>query len=244
VPDEPDLRPPAGDPPPPDREPAAAWIPPSWRERIDLLTDTPAWPPGRIAAGTLALVVLVAAAVFALRPSGGAAPEVTLPRAGSAADPATTTTTTAPAVVAHAAGAVQAPGVYRLEPGARAGDLVAAAGGAAADADLQRLNLAAPVADGEQLYVPRIGEVAAPPAPGPAGGGASGAGAGEGDGPVDLNTATAEELEELPGVGPAIAEAILDERERRGRFTAVEDLLDVRGIGDARLEQVRDLVTV
>jgi competence protein ComEA len=241
---EPDLIPPAGDPPPPSPEPAPAWLPPSWRERIDLLTDPPAWPPGRVAAGALALVALVVAGVFVLRPSGGSAPEVTLPRAGSAADPATTTTTAAPVVVAHAAGAVQAPGVYRLEPGARAGDLVAAAGGAAPDADVQRLNLAAPVADGEQLYVPRIGEVATPPPAGPAGGGASGAAAGDGDGPVDLNTATAAELEELPGVGPAIAEAILDERERRGRFDTVEDLLDVRGIGDARLEQLRDLVTV
>jgi competence protein ComEA len=218
-------------------------LPPGWRERIDLLTDPPTWPPGRVAAGALVLVALAAAAVFLLRPSAGAAPEVTLPRAGSAADPATTTTTAAPAVVAHAAGAVQAPGVYRLEPGARAGDLVAAAGGAAQNADLQRLNLAAPVADGEQLYVPRIGEVAAPPPAGPAGGSPSSAG-GHADGPVDLNTATAAELEELPGVGPAIAEAILDERERRGRFDTVEDLLDVRGIGDARLEQLRDLVTV
>jgi len=209
---------------------------------MDLLTDPPAWPPGRVAAGALVLVVLAATAVFLLRPSGGAAPEVTLPRAGSATDPATTTTTAAPTVVAHAAGAVNAPGVYRLEPGARAGDLVAAAGGAAQDADVQRLNLAAPVTDGEQLYVPRIGEVAAPVPAGPAAGG--GAAEGEADGPVDLNTATAAELEELPGVGPAIAEAILDERERRGRFAAVEDLLDVRGIGDARLEQLRDLVTV
>jgi competence protein ComEA len=147
-------------------------------------------------------------------------------------------------VVAHAAGAVQAPGVYRLEAGARAGDLVAAAGGAAPDADVQRLNLAAPVADGEQLYVPRIGEVAAPPPAGPAGGGPSDAAGGASGGPVDLNTATAAQLEELPGVGPAIAGAILDERERRGRFDTVDDLLDVRGIGDARLEQLRDLVTV
>jgi competence protein ComEA len=242
VPDEPDLRPPAGDDAlPPSPEPGPAWLPPSWRERIDLLTEPPAWPPGRVAVGALALLALAVAAVFVLRPSGGAAPEVTLPTAGGAADPATTTTTEAPAVVAHAAGAVQAPGVYRLEPGARAGDLVAAAGGAAQDADLQRLNLAAPVADGEQLYVPRIGEVAAPVPAAPAGGGAAAAGS---DGPVDLNTATAAELEELPGVGPAIAEAILDERERRGRFDTVEDLLDVRGIGDARLEQLRDLVTV
>jgi competence protein ComEA len=216
--------------------------PPSWRERLQLVTDPPSWTPGRLAAAAVALLVAVGAVVLVLRPPAGSAPEVTLPRAGTAADPAPTTTTAPPAVVAHAAGAVQAPGVYRLEPGARAGDLVAAAGGAAPDADLQQLNLAAPVADGERVYVPRVGEVAPPPVAGATGGGPAGEGAA--DGPVNLNTATAEQLEELPGVGPAIAAAILDERERRGRFATVDDLLDVRGIGDARLEQLRDLVTV
>ncbi len=222
---------------------AAAWLPPTWRERLELLTDPPAWTPARLAAVAAGLVVAVVAGVVLLRPPGGPTPEVTLPRAGTAGDPAPTTTTTAPAVVAHAAGAVQAPGVYRLDAGARAGDLLEAAGGAAPDADVQRLNLAAPVADGAQVYVPRIGEV--PPAP--VGGGAAGSTApagGTGGGPVNLNTATAEQLEELPGVGPAIASAILDERERRGRFATVDELLDVRGIGDARMEQLRDLVTV
>jgi competence protein ComEA len=213
---------------------------PTWRERLELLTDPPSWTPGRLAAAAVGLLVAVGLVVLLLRPPGGSAAEVTLPRAGTAADPAPTTTTAPPVLVAHAAGAVQAPGVYRLDPGARAADLVAAAGGATPDADLQRLNLAAPVADGEQVYVPRVGE-AAPPAAAPSGSAAVG---GEGGGPVNLNTATAEELEELPGVGPAIAAAIVDERERRGRFATVDDLLDVRGIGDARLEQLRDLVTV
>ena len=163
-----------------------------------------------------------------------------MPRAGTAADPAPTSTTAPPTVVAHAAGAVRGPGVYRLEPGARAADLVEAAGGAAPDADLQRLNLAAPVADGERVYVPRVGEVVAPPVAGPAAPGASG----DIGGRVNLNTATAADLEELPGVGPAIAAAIIDERDRRVRFATVDDLLDVRGIGDVRLEQLRDLVTV
>ena len=236
MPDEPTSLPPApesGGPPPT-----------TWRERIELLTDPPSWTPARMAAAAVGLLVAVGLVVLLLRPPAGSAPEVTLPRAGTAADPAPTTTTAPPAVVAHAAGAVQAPGVYRLDPGARAGDLVAAAGGAAPDADLQRLNLAAPVADGERVYVPRIGEVAPPPAAGPTGGAGGGTGEGSGDGPLDLNTATADQLEELPGVGPAIAAAILDERERRGRFATVDDLLDVRGIGEARLEQLRDLVTV
>jgi competence protein ComEA len=226
----------------PDPRPADADATPTWRERIELLTDPPSWTPGRLAAAAAGVLVAVGAVIVLLRPAGGAPAEVTLPRAGTAADPATTTTTTAPEVVAHAAGAVRAPGVYRLEPGARAADLLAAAGGAAPEADLQQLNLAAPVADGERVYVPRVGEVPPPAVPGPAAGGATGAATGEG--PVDLNTATAEQLEELPGVGPAIAAAILDERERRGRFATVDDLLDVRGIGDARLEQLRELVTV
>lgn len=217
--------------------------PPTWRERLELLTDPPSWTPARLAAAAVGLLLAVGLVVLLLRPPAGAAPEVTLPRAGTAADPAPTTTTAPPAVVAHAAGAVRAPGVYHLEPGARAADLVAAAGGAAPDADLQQLNLAAPVTDGQRVYVPRVGEVVAPPAAGPAGPGDSASGSPEG-GPVNLNTATAEQLEELPGVGPAIAAAIIDERDRRGRFAAVEDLLDVRGIGDARLEQLRDLVTV
>ncbi len=241
MPDEPDPELPVADPTSPAAE--VAWVPASWRERLDLLTDPPSWTPGRLAAVAAGVLLAAGVVVLLLRPAGGTPPEVTLPRAGTAADPAPTTTTTAPAVVAHAAGAVRAPGVYRLDPGARAADLVAAAGGAAPEADLQRLNLAAPVADGERVYVPRVGEVAPPPATGPTGV-AAGSDGEAGSGPVDLNTATAEQLEELPGVGPAIAAAILDERERRGRFATVDDLLDVRGIGDARLEQLRDLVTV
>jgi competence protein ComEA len=228
MPDEPDPVLPTDDPPP------------TWRERLELLADPPSWTPGRLAAAAVGLLLAVGLVVLLLRPPGGSAAEVTLPRAGTAADPATTTTTAPVQVVAHAAGAVRAPGVYRLESGSRAADLVAAAGGATPDADLQRLNLAAPVADGERVYVPRVGEVAPPAVAGPSGG----ASEGSGDGPVNLNTATAEQLEELPGVGPAIAAAILDERERRGRFATVDDLLDVRGIGEARLEQLRDLVTV
>lgn len=221
--------------------PSLTDAPPTWRERLELLTEPPSWTPGRLAAAAVGLLVAGGLVVLLLRPPGGSAAEVTLPRAGTAADPATTTTTTPPQVVAHAAGAVQAPGVYRLDPGARAADLVAAAGGAAPDADLQQLNLAAPVADGERVYVPRAGEVVAPPVAGPSGGAAGGGSEG---GPVNINTATAEQLEELPGVGPAIAAAIVDERERRGRFAAVDDLLDVRGIGEAKLEQLRDQATV
>jgi len=212
---------------------------------VDLLTASSPWTSGRLAAAAVALAVAAVAVVVLLRPAAGSTPEVRLPRAGSAGDPAPTTTTTAPAVVAHAAGAVQAPGVYRLAAGARTGELVDAAGGPAPGADLQRLNLAAPVTDGERVYVPRVGEAVVPVPATPNGGAGAGAGGdGATAGPVNVNTATAEQLEELPGVGPVIAAAIVDERERRGRFATVDDLLDVRGIGEARLDQLRDLVTV
>ena len=155
-------------------------------------------------------------------------------------------------LVAHAAGAVVHPGVYTLDPTARVDDLVRAAGGLAPDADAARINLAAPLADGARVYVPRIGEAAAPPIVGPEGaappGGTDPAAPGaDGDAPdalIDLNTADEEELDELPGVGPAIAAAIVAFREENGGFASVDDLLDVRGIGEAKLAEIRPLVTV
>jgi competence protein ComEA len=153
--------------------------------------------------------------------------------------------TTVPAsVVVHAAGAVAVPGIHSLPPGSRVSDLLAAAGGPAPDADLDRVNLAAPVGDGERVWFPRVGEDVEPPVVAGAGGGAS---PGGGSGPpalVDLNTATAEELDALPGIGPATASAILEHRAGHGPFASVDGLLDVPGIGEAKLAQLRDLVTV
>lgn len=154
-------------------------------------------------------------------------------------EPASVTTTTAlpGPVVVHVAGAVGAPGVQRLPAGARVIDAVDAAGGLLPDADASRVNLAAELVDGTQVYVPAIGEVAPPAA------GASGAG-GEGSGPIDLNIADSAALETLPGVGPATAAAIIDHRDRNGPFASVDGLLEVRGIGEAKLAQLRDLVRV
>ncbi len=167
---------------------------------------------------------------------------------GSGQDPAAAGAT--PELVVQAAGAVRVPGVYRLAGGSRVDDLVRAAGGLIAEADVDRVNLAAPLGDGERVWVPRRGEVEVPSVVAGGGGGAA-APAGEpgGDptsGPVvvDLNTATAEELDTLPGVGPATAAAILAHRDEHGRFTSVDELLDVRGIGEAKLEQIRPLVRV
>jgi competence protein ComEA len=122
-------------------------------------------------------------------------------------------------------------------------DAVDAGGGALPEADLAKINLAAPLEDGQQVYVPRLGELAggAAAAPGLGGGGAGAGGESE---IVDLNTADVSQLDGLPGVGPAIAQAIVDHRESNGPFTSVDDLLDVRGIGEAKLADLRDRVTV
>jgi competence protein ComEA len=139
-------------------------------------------------------------------------------------------------VVVHVVGAVTQAGVEHLPAGSRVVDALDAAGGTAPDADLARLNLAQVLDDGEQVYVARVGEV--PPAPAESPASAAGPAA-----KINLNTASAEELDELPGVGPATAEAIIAAREDH-RFASVDDLLDVRGIGEAKLAELRDRATV
>ena len=140
----------------------------------------------------------------------------------------------APPLVVHVVGAVRTPGLYRLARGKRVADAVERAGGANGKADLALINLAAPVADGQQIVVP----ARAPP------GGAAGGGSGEavGSGPVHLNTATIEQLDELPGVGPVTAQKIVDYREKHGAFTSVRELDAIPGIGPARLAQLSELV--
>jgi competence protein ComEA len=135
------------------------------------------------------------------------------------------------ALVVHVVGAVHRPGLYRLREGSRIADAVRRAGGATKRADLSLVNLAAPVADGVQVVVPRRMTGAAAAA------GTTQAPAG----PVHLNTATLEQLDELPGVGPSTAQKILDFRQEHGAFTSVDELDAVPGIGPARLEQLREL---
>jgi competence protein ComEA len=141
-------------------------------------------------------------------------------------------------VVVDVAGAVRRPGVYRLEAGARVDDAVRRAGGAAPRADLASINLAAKLEDGKQVLVP----VRAPP--GDAASGAPGSTAAAPGRPVNLNTATLEQLDTLAGVGPATAQKILDYREQHGGFSSVEELDRVPGIGPGRLAALRDLVRV
>lgn len=138
----------------------------------------------------------------------------------------------APRLVVHVVGAVRRAGLFRLPEGARVADALTRAGGPTARADLSLVNLAAPLADGQQVVVPRRG------APGSAPGVAPATGM-----KVSLAMATVEQLDELPGVGPVTAQKIVDWRATHGPFRSVEDLDAIPGIGPARVEQLRDLVT-
>jgi competence protein ComEA len=137
----------------------------------------------------------------------------------------------------HVAGAVRTPGVYRLRDGERVQDAVRRAGGPRAGADLNAINLAAKVADGQQVVVPRRGAGVAP-----VGGGATGEVGGPPQAPVSLNTATAEQLDTLDGVGPATASKILEYRRQHGGFRSIDDLGEIPGIGPKRLGALRGKV--
>jgi competence protein ComEA len=138
-------------------------------------------------------------------------------------------------LVIDVAGAVRRPGLYRLRSGSRIDDAIAAAGGVTAKAQLDAVNLAAPIADGEQVVVPGRGALGATAASPPAAGSAPSA-------PLDLNTATAEQLDSLPGIGPVTAQKILDYRAQHGAFHSVAELEGVPGIGPGRLSQLKGLV--
>ena len=185
-----------------------------------------------LAYGGLALVVLALAGRAMLGGSESAANPAPA-AAGDAvfdAEPAE-----APDVVVHVVGAVRQPGLYHLAEGSRVDDAIAEAGGPTRRALLAGVNLASPIADGQQIVVPAKGRAASAPTsdiPGQAGAG----------GRVHLNTATLEDLDALPGVGPVTAQRILDYREEHGAFRSVDELDAVSGIGPARLEQLRELV--
>ena len=203
---------------------------------------------GRLMAGAVTVVLRVGVGWWLLR-SPSPPTEAGLPLASATAGSATVASggsagappgpappTTAGPLVVHVAGAVVSPGVYELAPGARVQAALEAAGGAVPGADPGALNLAAPVGDGERVYVPMVGE----PVPIATGSPAVTVA----PGPVDLNQASAAELDGLPGIGPATAAAIVEHREQNGPFASVEDLEAVRGIGPAKLDALRDLVRV
>jgi competence protein ComEA len=138
-----------------------------------------------------------------------------------------------PPLVVHVVGAVRRAGLFRLRDGSRVADALARAGGPTRHADLAAVNLAAPLVDGEQVVVPRRGPGGSAAVTAVPGAGAK----------VSLGSATVEQLDELPGVGPVTAQKIVDWRSTHGPFRSVDDLDDVPGIGPARIEQLRDLVT-
>ena len=188
------------------------------------------------------------------RPPTGAAASpamkpVTVPTTGPAAGPGGLSTTSG-SVVVHVTGAVSRPGVVTLPPGSRVTDAINAVGGASAEADTQQLNLARVLTDGEQIRVPRIGEVLPDPAPQPGGaatpsvGTAPGKTNGGASGTININTASATDLEKLPGIGPALAQRIVEYRDSHGPFASVDALTDVPGIGKAKLEGLREQATV
>jgi competence protein ComEA len=184
-------------------------------------------------AAAVALVLLLLAARFIL-PAGTTTPAAPLPPPPAPGTSATGTPGTR--VVVDVVGAVRRPGLYRLQPGSRIADAVARAGGATGKANLAQVNLAAPIADGEQVVVPKRGLTAAPAA------GGTGGVAGTPTAPVQLSTATLEQLDSLPGIGPVTAQKILDYRLKHGAFSSVDELDAVPGIGPARMDQLRDLV--
>lgn len=143
----------------------------------------------------------------------------------------------------YVTGAVSHPDVYLLAPGSIVKDAIEVAGGATQDADLALINLAQELRDQQQIYVPHMGEADAPP---PVTGGERGSDLGEliSGGKININTAAPEELETLPGIGPALAQRIVEHREVNGPFTTIEDITQVSGIGDATFEKLKDRITV
>lgn len=225
------------------------------------------WGVSWRAAAAAAVVVVALAGVVVLRsasatpgepvpvrstPAGASSPAPSsgvssagAPTTGSAVAPATSAASGGQDLLVHVVGQVASPGVVRVPAGSRVADVLESAGGALDSADLARVNLARVVVDGEQVLVPRPGEPAAPVPAGSAPGDPAAAGGSGGPGsPLPLNTADLAALDSLPGIGPVLAQRILDWRQEHGSFSTVEELGEVSGIGDRLLEQLRPLVTV
>jgi len=209
--------------------------------------------PRRLAIGTVATCVALVMLWLLVRPSAPPLESV-VPQVSGAETVNSAASVSAPSTLTvHVAGAVKKPGVYVLSSTARVVDAVTAAGGPLTSADLEGINLAQTLVDTEQIYIPPRSRRTTPvtvaprlkpsrsttPSTAP---GSSGSTAGSTV--LNLNTATASELDALPGVGPATAKAIIDHRTKKGPFTKVEDLLNVAGIGPSKLAALRDQVAV
>ena len=197
--------------------------------------------PQLVAYALAALVVVVLGVRFMqgqARGSAAPAASASAPASGTANGTVRLEPRKATVALVHVAGAVRSPGVYHLRDGERIQDAVRRAGGPRPGADLNAINLAAKVADGQQVVVPRRGAAG----PAPVGGAAAGEPGGPPQAPVSLNTATAEQLDTLDGVGPATARKILEYRRQHGGFRSIDDLGEIPGIGPKRLAALRGKV--
>lgn len=238
------------------------WLPSASQE------TGPAWlaairaDPGRaglfalVAVGVIAVMVTAFAMMRDKPPAVVSAKLPPVQMVSSAAPSPSATPPTAIAdgpVVVSVVGLVHKPGLVTLQPGARIADAVTSAGGTLDGADLIGLNMAQRVADGEQIVVgiapapgepTKLGSGVTPSSGGPGSPGSSTSSSGPAAGPIDLNSATVEQLDTLPGIGPVTAAAIVAWRDANGKFTSVDQLADVDGIGPTRLEKLRSLVRV
>ncbi|MXW98895.1 MAG: hypothetical protein F4Z89_09775 [Acidimicrobiaceae bacterium] len=196
--------------------------------------------------GLLGVVGAAAGGWWALRSPPGPDPAEILPMAGSVEIPVPGPSPMPDPgrIVVDVVGAVVRPGLHELPATSRVADAVEAAGGLTAEADRMRLNLAEPLIDGARLWVPEVGESAGPEVVPVTAGTGDGSRAGAAGARLNVNTADAAALEELPGIGPALAVAIVEHRRRSGPFATVDELVEVSGIGPVKLEQIRPLATV
>lgn len=186
-----------------------------------------------ILVGVLTLAFVAGLAVFLVRLPRSQPPIMSLETPPPTPEP----TATPKPLRVYVSGAVQKPDVYALPPGSIVKDAILAAGGASAEADLEAINLAQPVADGQQVHVPRRGEGSTPVPLKAQPVGATGTA-----GPVNINTADLVTLDTLPGIGPVTAQRIIDYRETHGPFARVEEIMEVEGIGQATFDKIRELI--
>ncbi len=190
---------------------------------LDRLNRLPYWQIGLL---ILLLISILAGGYFMLKPAPRPAPDFVSNEEAATREPQQLTV--------HVAGAVKNPGVVRIEEGKRVVDAIEQAGGPLPEADLDALNLAQQIQDGQRINVPRQGAA-----------GAGGDGTGDESGhKVNINLASAKELEELPGIGPTLAERIVDYRKKKGGFKKVDELKQVSGIGEKKFEELRDYVEI
>lgn len=205
------------------------------------------------------LVVIAAASGLAMASFGGHSSDVSFERSDEAsasdvrgaedtspddADGSSAKSSSDAEVYVDVDGAVARPGVYRLKDRARVSQAIDAAGGLTAEADVTGLNRASKITDGQKIYVPTVGEQQAAAAVGGADSAAVASGAGSSSGLVNINTASAAELQTLSGIGPSMAQSIIDERTQNGAFVSVDDLMRVSGIGEKKLAKIKDCICV